>query len=212
VTGRPPPSVTRDLREALRVQAKKAGAQTPSVRGSDWRLATVTAVNADGTVDADGIPAIRRMEGYQAPVVGDLITISQSSSGNWVAFGRTATATDPVGAWTSLPLLAGYTTPQAAGFGVAQYRVLTVFGTARVELRGTAACTTALTAPTSVTSALPAAARPSVIRRLVIGRNYSATAIGAVGAEMSPAGVLQVFASTSPTTTWFSLDGCYYDL
>jgi len=212
VTGRPTSSVTRDLREALRRQAKKAGEQAPSVRGSDWRLATVTAVNADGTVDADGIPSIRRLEGYQAPTIGDLITISQSSSGNWVAFGRTAGTADPTGAWTSLPLLAGFTTPQTAGFGIAQYRVLTVFGTARVELRGTAACTTALTTATSVTSALPVAARPAVTRRLVIGRNYSATAIGAVGAEMSPAGVLLVFASTSPTTTWFSLDGCYYDL
>lgn len=212
MSDRPAPSIHRDLAAALKSQARRTGEQTPSVRGGDWRLATVTAVNTDGTVEVDAAMDVRRMDLYQAPAVGDVIVISQSSSGNWVANGRTAGTADPTGAWTNLPLLAGFTTPQAAGFGVAQYRILTVYGTGRVELRGSAACTTALTAQTNATSALPAAARPSVTRRLVVGRNYSATALGAIAAEVSTAGVLSVFGSTSPTTTWFALDGCYYDL
>lgn len=204
-------SINRDLVAAVDRKARRVGEQAPSVRGSDWRTAIVTTVNADGTVEADGL-TWRRAEAYQSPAVGDVIVVSQSSNGNLIAEGRLAGTTAPNGAWTSLPLLAGFTTPQAAGFGVAQYRILTVYGTDRVELRGTAACTTALTAQTNVTSALPAGARPAVTRRLVLGRNYSATALGAIAGEMSTAGVLSVFGSTSPTTSWFSLDGCYYDL
>lgn len=81
----------RDLAWALKQQAKRTGEQTPSVRGSDWQMATVTAVGTDGTVDADGIPAIRCMETYLQPTVGDLIYITQESSGNWCAWGRGST-------------------------------------------------------------------------------------------------------------------------
>lgn len=79
--------VHRDLASALKQQAQRSGEQAPSVRGSDWRLATVTTVGTDGTVTADGI-VCRRMAAYQAPAVGDLISISQSSNGNWRAEGR----------------------------------------------------------------------------------------------------------------------------
>lgn len=98
---RPAPAITRDLKAALRRQSQRVGEETPSVRGSDWRLATVTAVNGDGTVAADGIPAIRCMESYLLPTVGDVIVIDQNSAGNWLAWGRTATSSDPVGGWRS---------------------------------------------------------------------------------------------------------------
>lgn len=88
--------VHRDLAAALRRQARRTGERAPSVRGSDWRLATVTTVNADGTVVADSVTA-RRLQSYQAPAVGDVIVISQSSSGNWLAEGRpAATGVGPV--------------------------------------------------------------------------------------------------------------------
>jgi hypothetical protein len=100
----------RDLVWALRQQAQRVGSSAPAVRGSDWQQATVTAVNTDGTVDAGGIPSIRRMATYQAPAVGDLIIISQNGSGNWRAAGRmvpsagdawvTPTLTSP---WISYP-------------------------------------------------------------------------------------------------------------
>lgn len=206
-----PHATNRDLAAALAQRAKRAGEQAPSVRGSDWWTATVTAVGTDGTVTADGL-TYRRTETYQAPAVGDVIVVTQSSNGNLIAHGRMAGTTAPNGAWTSLPLTGSISTPQAVGFGVAQYRIITAHGTGRVELRGTGRPSSGLTAQTSVTTALPAAARPSVTRRLVVGRNYSATALGVVGAEMSTGGVLSVFGSSTLTTDWFSLDGVYYDL
>lgn len=97
MTGRPASAITSDLRMALREQAKRAGETSPSVRGADWRLATVTAVVGDGTVTADGITA-RRMETYRNATVGDVAVLTQSSTGNWIAQGRMATGveTDPV--------------------------------------------------------------------------------------------------------------------
>lgn len=86
-------STQRDLVASLKRQAARTGAATPAVRGADWRLATVTAVGA-GTVTADGI-VCRCLETYSMPLVGDLIIITQSSSGNWLAAGRTAAATPP---------------------------------------------------------------------------------------------------------------------
>lgn len=83
--------VHRDLAWALKQHAQRAGMTAPSVRGSDWRLATVTAVAANGTITADGITA-RRMESYRNAAVNDVAVISQSSSGNWIAHGRMATA------------------------------------------------------------------------------------------------------------------------
>ena len=78
---RPAPAVTRDLKAALRRTAQRVGEETPSVRGSDWRLAVVTAVNGDGTVAADGIPSIRCMETYVLPAEDDVIVIDQP----WIA-------------------------------------------------------------------------------------------------------------------------------
>lgn len=88
-------AVHRELTAALRRQARRTGERTPSVRGSDWRLATVATVNTDGTiVTSDGVVA-RRLQSYQAPAVNDVIQISQSSSGNWLAEGRPAAAGVP---------------------------------------------------------------------------------------------------------------------
>lgn len=86
-------STNRALGAAMKRQAERAGAQTPAVRGSDWRLATVTAVNGDGTVEVDGIAGfdVRRLASYTTPAVDDDIVISQSSSGNWIALGPLAT-------------------------------------------------------------------------------------------------------------------------
>ncbi|MFJ4785164.1 hypothetical protein [Streptomyces sp. NPDC088794] len=212
MTSRPALAVHRDLSAALKSQAKRTGEQSPSVRGSDWRLATVTAVNTNGTVDADGIPAIRRMDTYQAPAVDDVIVISQSSSGNWIAEGRTASATDPVGAWTAIPLASGFTSTHTV-FGPAQYRIVTAHGSRRVELRGSVDCTSSVTAQTNFSTALPTAARPSVARSWVGRRNYSANTNGVIAMEITTGGVMNVFGSASPSQTdWFALDGCHYEL
>ncbi|MER5584127.1 hypothetical protein ABT090_21145 [Streptomyces asoensis] len=82
--------VHRDLAWALKQQSRRAGSEDPNIRGSDWRMATVTAVNADGTVDADTIPSIRCMETYLLPTVGDVIFVTQSGTGDWLAWGRSS--------------------------------------------------------------------------------------------------------------------------
>lgn len=94
---RPALAVHRDLAWALKQQAKRTGEQESTVRGSDWRLAVVTAVATDGTVTADGI-VCRRLETYPNPVVGDVIAITQSSAGNWLAWGRMVADSDGLGA------------------------------------------------------------------------------------------------------------------
>ncbi|MEU9310855.1 hypothetical protein [Streptomyces sp. NPDC048256] len=83
--------IRSELSRALKDQSRRAGAEDPNVRGSDYRMVTVTAVNADGTVDADGIPSIRCMETYLLPTVGDVVYATQSGTGNWLAWGRGST-------------------------------------------------------------------------------------------------------------------------
>lgn len=212
MSDRPGLAVRRDLVAALRAQAKRTGEESPSVRGSDWRLATVTAVNTDGTVQVDTAMNVRRMDTYQAPAVNDVVVICQSSSGNWITFGRTAGAADPVGAWTSIPLASGFTSTHTV-FGPAQYRIVTAYGSTRVELRGSVDCTSSVTTQTSFSTALPAAARPAVQRTWVGRRNYSVDTKGVVPMEISTGGVMNVFGSASPSQTdWFALDGCHYYL
>ncbi|MCX4816782.1 hypothetical protein OG601_47540 [Streptomyces sp. NBC_01239] len=94
--------VHRDLKAALQQQARRAGEQSATVRGSDWRLATVTAVGTTGTVTADGL-TVRCMESYLQPTVGDVIVVDQNSAGNLITRGRLATGTDPIGATRSAP-------------------------------------------------------------------------------------------------------------
>lgn len=204
-------ATTKDLAWAMAQRAKRAGEQAPTVRGSNWRLATVTAVGTDGTVTADGL-IYRRMETYQAPVIGDVIVVSQSSSGSLIAHGRMAGTTAPNSAWTAIPLASGFTSTHTV-FGPAQYRIVTAFGGTRVELRGSVDATSSVTAQTNFSTALPAAARPSVTRTWVGRRNYSLDTKGVAVMEIQTSGVMSVFGSASPSQTdWFALDGCYYDL
>lgn len=94
-------SSTRDLKSALQQQARRTGEQSATVRGSDWRLATVTATGT-GTVVADGM-TVRCMESYLQPTVGDVIVVDQNSAGNLITRGRLATGSDPIGATRSAP-------------------------------------------------------------------------------------------------------------
>ncbi|MFI1928362.1 hypothetical protein [Streptomyces sp. NPDC020377] len=89
--------IRSELSRALKDQSRRAGAEDPNVRGSDYRMVTVSAVNADGTVDADGIPSIRCMETYLLPTVGDVVYATQSSTGNWLAWGRGSTGAFALG-------------------------------------------------------------------------------------------------------------------
>jgi hypothetical protein len=113
--------VHRDLAAALERKTVRTGQSTPAVRGGDWRLATVTTVNSDGTVDADGIEDIRRLSTYQAPAVGDVIVISRSSTGNWLTHGRTVPTTGD--AWQTPTLTAPWINyPGGGNYQPARYK------------------------------------------------------------------------------------------
>ncbi|WP_432147965.1 hypothetical protein [Streptomyces sp. bgisy029] len=96
----------RDLVGALRRQAARVGAETPSVRGADWRIAVVATVNAGANtvVTEDGVE-VRRWESYTAPAVGDIIGITQSGGGSWGTWGRWATGPGILATQTGTALL-----------------------------------------------------------------------------------------------------------
>ena len=123
-------SSTQDLAAAIRRRAVQAAEAAPSVRGGDWQTATVTAVQADGTVKVGSIVA-RRLDTYRAPRVGDRIELAQSSSGNWVARGRLVPTTGD--AWLPLTLSGNWVPNGGATDGPPSAR-LTVDGT--LELSG----------------------------------------------------------------------------
>lgn len=194
---------TRDLASAVARRAQRAGEQAPSVRGADWRLATVTAENGDGTVDADGIPGIRCMETYTQPAVGDIIRIDQSSSGNWVAIGRTTTV-DPD--WVNLTLAAGFQNP---GHG---YTASYLREGRRIWLRGRIGPTAGTIADGATLLTLPAAIRPAgaTAAAWAVTRD-AAVAPAVLRLEILTTGVIRTFQSTN-LPTWVSLDGISYTI
>jgi hypothetical protein len=147
----------RDLAYALRQQSKRVGERSPSVRGSDWRQATVTTVNGDGTVDADGIPGIRRMDGYVQPVIGDVIVITQAGDGNWLTWGRTVPTTSD--GWVSPTLTAPWINyPGGGNYQPARYKRLP---DRTVVLEGLIASNGVSVSGTSNALTLPAGYRPT---------------------------------------------------
>ena len=199
---KPALAVRRDLAYAIKQQAKRAGEESPSVRGSDWRTAVVTAVNGDGTVAADGIPAIRCMETYVLPTVGDLIVIDQNSSGNWLAWGRTATTSQ---VWTTLTLAAGFQNP---GHG---YTASYLREGRRIWLRGRIGPTAGTIADGATLLTLPAAIRPSETAAWAVTRDASVFP-AVVRLEIIPTtGVLRTY-QASNLPLWVGLDGISYTI
>lgn len=137
----PPQSLAVELADAFRQQAVAAGASTPSVRGGDWRQATVATVDSGGTVTTtDGI-IVRRLESYTNPTVGDLIVIGVSGSGQWVAHGRMATAADV--SWTAYtPAWTSSGTQPSIGNGAQLGRYMLHGKTCHVSIRIAAGSTT----------------------------------------------------------------------
>lgn len=177
---------TRELAAALKSSAAKTGSTTPSVRGSDWRTAVVTAVGA-GTVTADGI-VVRCIEPYARPLVGDVVVISQSSNGNWITFGRPVAGAG----WTPITLASGWTAN--ASYFAPAFRV---WGDGTASLCGLASMSGTLASNTTVAT-LPAAARPASQIRVA-----AQVAIGYFGAvTLTPAGAVQLgdFNPALPTT------------
>jgi hypothetical protein len=194
-------AVNRDLAAALRRQSRRTGEQASSVRGSDWRLATVTAENGDGTVDADGIPSIRCMDTYVLPAVDDIIVITQSSSGNWLAWGRTA-AYDQ--GWTNLTLAAGYQNP---GHG---YTASYLREGRRIWLRGRIGPTAGTIADGATILTLPAAIQPSETLAWAVTRDASVMP-AVCRLEIVTTGVIRTYQSSN-LPAWVSLDGISYTI
>lgn len=195
--------VHRDLVAALKSQSTRAGEQAPSVRGADWRTATVTAVGA-GTITADGIVA-RCMERYALPAIGDVAVIFQSSNGNWIALGRLASTAST---WTNLTLASGYINP---GHG---YTASWMRDGSRIHLRGRIGLTGGGGIPNATTIAtIPTGIRPAggVAAGWATARDNglypSVTRV-----EITDTGVLRTYDSSTPLPTWIALDGITYTI
>lgn len=213
----------RKLADALQQQAVSAGATATSVRGADWRLATVLTVNAGGTVVTDDGITARQMDTYTLAQPGDLIAITQSSSGNWLAWGRTSTG-DP--GWTTPTLGTGYTQGNSSSSGnnngPIRYRKVNWLGTWFMEWDGGANRAAGAQTANVLSAALAVAYRPVNRASMVIARN--AADISGVAASTSvyhsckvdflQDGAVALVSATvgSPETAWFSLKGVRYPL
>lgn len=87
-----------DLAAALRRNMVGATRADPKTRGADWRMATVDTVGSDGTVTTTDAIVARRMETYLDAAPGDLIVVTVSGAGSWLAWGRIGSGTST--AWT----------------------------------------------------------------------------------------------------------------
>lgn len=188
------------LASAIRSAAVQAGTETPAVRGADWQTATVTAIGADGTVTAGGIIA-RRLDTYVTPVIGDLVLLTNSGSGNWAALARMAPATT-AGTWQTLSLAAGWTAWGSPYFAPA-YRIN---GDGTASLSGLAKPPAATSGSTSL-GTLPAAASPTTRCRFV-----TEVATGVFGAlDIYSTGNIQI-TNYAGTAGWTALDVAHFRL
>lgn len=170
-------SLAAVLADAMRAETRRVGAESPQMHGSDWRLAVVSTVNADGTVTTtDGIIA-KRVQGYRGPAVGDTIVVSVSGAGSWIAEGRLASTAN---GWTTLSLAGGWA-PQANYYTPA-YRIN---GDGTASLSGMSSMSGSLASGTTVAT-LPAEARPAQQVRFAVQ-----VAVGYFGVmTLTPAGAI----------------------
>jgi hypothetical protein len=84
--------MTQRLADAV----QRVASRTVTQEGAGWRLANVTAVYTDGTVDittAHGpVSKVRRLKAYSAPAVNDHVVVLMNPDGNWVILGALATS------------------------------------------------------------------------------------------------------------------------
>lgn len=112
---------------------------------------------------------------------------------------------------TANGLISGFTTPQGT-LQKGAFRLRTVDGTQRVELRGSFNCTSDVTGQQNFAT-IPVGYRPSVLRTVPATRGFNSTSSGITRIEIATTGVMSVFGASSPAqTSWFCLDGQSYDL
>jgi hypothetical protein len=203
VTDRSDLSAHADLADALAGLARAQAAADPRARGADWRLATVTAVATDGTVTCDDVITARRLPTYLLPTVGDVIVLTVSGSGNWLAAGRLETSS---GQWTDLPLNSGFEWP---GHGAhPQYLI----EGRRCWLRGRIGAASGTIANGTPVCNLPAQIRPAngEIYGWVGPRNSNVYP-AVCRMEILAGGDIRTYEVDNPPT-WVSLDGVTYDI
>ncbi|MFF8784846.1 hypothetical protein [Streptomyces sp. NPDC015125] len=196
-------AIHADLADALRRQATQAGADSPAVRGSDWRQAIVATVGTDGTVTtSDGIIA-RRMATYVTPAAGETIVVSISSSGNWLAHGRIAPVST-AGTWQTLTLSGGWTA-YGTPYWAPSYRIN---GDGTVSLSGLAKAPATAGSPQTLCT-LPAAIVPSSKSRFPV--EVASGLHGVLDVNPTGTSTLQI-QDYSGNATWATLDGIRYRL
>lgn len=122
----------QSLADALAAAARQQGETTPTVRGGDWQMDTVTAVHADGTLSCGQIRA-RRLDSYLNPAVGDLVALLRSGTGNWIALDRLATTAGT--AWTPYsPEWTAETTSPSIGNGTLEGRYIKIGRTVTAQM------------------------------------------------------------------------------
>jgi hypothetical protein len=215
-------SVHHDLAWALKQQAKRAGERAPSVRGSDWRLATVTTVNTGGTLVADGITA-RCMETYQGAAVGDVVVLSQSSSGNWIAHGRLSAGSDT--SWVKPSLVTGFD-HNGNSNGDVMYRLVVIGGTRMMQWRGgitiTYASNSIQNSGDILATPLATALRPTGTRSMAAACSAAGSSSLALKVDARTDGQIRIVGTTTSTSDtystpiirpgWVSLTGLQYSL
>jgi hypothetical protein len=82
------------LSKQLRDAVQRLVVETVTQRAASWGLASVTAVNGDGTVDISTtrgpVAGVRRLKSYSSPAVNDVVKVSRNADGNWVVDGALA--------------------------------------------------------------------------------------------------------------------------
>lgn len=202
---------------------ERKGSSTPTVRRADWQTAVVTAVNVvAGTVDIGDVRA-RRLDTYQNPTVGDLIMVTQSGNGNWLAIGRTSTGVDT--AWTQPTLATGFAHDGNSN-GNVQYRVVIIGGTRMMQWRGGVGITysgnSIQNSGDILNAALGVSLRPASLRTLPVACSASNSSALALKADARTDGQLRIVGTTTSTSDthttpiirppWVSLNGVQYSL
>ena len=145
----------QSMADAIAQLAVEQTAATPAVRGGDWRTATVATLGTDGTITTtDGIPA-RRAATYEGPLVGDLVRISQSSMGSWIADGRLV---PPSGDDWLAPALTSPWANFGSGYQPVRYRL---YANGDVAIEGVVGTGATSVSGTSTVFTLPAGCRPA---------------------------------------------------
>ncbi|MFE3409445.1 hypothetical protein ACFXMT_14245 [Streptomyces mirabilis] len=132
-------------------------------------MATVSAVNSDGTVNAtragDSFPKVRMLRGAGAVAVADTVEILKTAGG-WICLGSLASQTQDTG-WVPLTLISGITPYTGTGVDVNPAPAVRRIGKV-VYIRGrwTFGTSYVVASDRQITAALPAEFRPATALEL----------------------------------------------